>query len=472
MKKIYKGNKFFNIICFIGIIISFFWSIYNLNKFDKIKLNYDGAYYNQLLYADLAATWNIADKFKKELDQGNNFFSSIPSYERFLLPSIIVGFYYHLINKDIYTNSNDGKLVIKEKNFKINILLIQIFFYFFTLYLFYTEIKKKNNGLILKIVIFFFCLEPSLLQWHSSFWSESIFLSLMLLLFFFLLKNSQNIFINLSIGIIVGLMFIQRGVSFLYIFPVLVYFILVFKNNLKPLIFALIGFILFIFAIGYNNYKKTSYFYILPWKHQYSSYYHYFAHDLVAHRKNINSRDAKKFLENEEKKWILENKINTQSIADISKNINYRNKIFLEEVSKSPLYFSKLFLKRVIVMSIIHPFWVNQHFYFDRTDPQAKNNPKEYYNKNLYKNLPYSFFIYFFTIIGLFQIFKEILKKREISTINKFYIFNFFSILYFILISGLWGNPKYFAPCMISISFFFSIGFKYIFDKYKYKLNF
>jgi len=136
MKKIYKGNKFFNIICFIGIIISFFWSIYNLNKFDKIKLNYDGAYYNQLLYADLAATWNIADKFKKELDQGNNFFSSIPSYERFLLPSIIVGFYYHLINKDIYTNSNDGKLVIKEKNFKINILLIQIFFYFFTLYLF------------------------------------------------------------------------------------------------------------------------------------------------------------------------------------------------------------------------------------------------------------------------------------------------------------------------------------------------
>lgn len=472
MKKIYKGNKFFNIICFIGIIISFFWSIYNLNKFDKIKLNYDGAYYNQLLYADLAATWNTADKFKKELDQGNNFFSSIPSYERFLLPSIIVGFYYHLINKDIYTNSNDGKLVIKEKNFKINILLFQIFFYFFTLYLFYTEIKKKINGIKLNIIIFFLCLEPSLLQWHSSFWSESIFLSLILLLFFFLLKNSQNIFINLSIGIIVGLMFIQRGVSFFYIFPVLIYFILVFKKNLKPLIFVLIGFILFIFAIGYNNYKKTSYFYILPWKHQYSSYYHYFAHDLVAHRKNINSRDAKKFLEDEEKKWILENKINTQSIADISKNINYRNKIFLEEVSKSPLYFSKLFLKRVIAMSIIHPFWVNQHFYFDRTDPQAKNNPKEYYNKNLYKNLPYSLFIHFFTIIGLFQIFKEILKKREISTINKFYIFNFFSILYFILISGLWGNPKYFAPCMISISFFFSIGFKYIFEKYKYKLNF
>ena len=43
-------------------------------------------------------------------------------------------------------------------------------------------------------------------------------------------------------------------------------------------------------------------------------------------------------------------------------------------------------------MSIIHPFWVNNHFSFDRTDPEAKNNPKEYYNKNLYKNGPHKLF--------------------------------------------------------------------------------
>ena len=76
MKKIYRGNKFFKVFIFLGVVISFFWSIYNLNKFDKIKLNFDGKYYNQLLYSDLEATWITADKFKKELDQGNNFFLS------------------------------------------------------------------------------------------------------------------------------------------------------------------------------------------------------------------------------------------------------------------------------------------------------------------------------------------------------------------------------------------------------------
>ena len=98
MKSFLKGNKTFYIFIFFGIIISLFWSVYNLNKFDKIKLNHDGKLYNQLLYADLAATWSTADKFKKELDQSHNFFLSIPSYERFFLPSLIVGYYYYTIN--------------------------------------------------------------------------------------------------------------------------------------------------------------------------------------------------------------------------------------------------------------------------------------------------------------------------------------------------------------------------------------
>ena len=122
-------------------------------------------------------------------------------------------------------------------------------------------------------------------------------------------------------------------------------------------------------------------------------------------------------------------------------------------------------------MSIVHPFWVNQHFYFDRTNPEAKNNPKKYYNKNLLKNIPYSIFIYFFTVLGVIKIFKEILLKKEINEINKFFVFNIFSILYFILVSGLWGNPKYFAPCMVSVCFFFSVGFKYTLSKYKFFSN-
>ena len=66
MKNFFRGNRAVYIFILFGIIISFFWSIYNLSKFDKIKINYEGKLYNQLLYADLAATWRTADKFKKE----------------------------------------------------------------------------------------------------------------------------------------------------------------------------------------------------------------------------------------------------------------------------------------------------------------------------------------------------------------------------------------------------------------------
>ena len=37
-----------------------------INKIDyNIKINFDGKYYNQLLYADLNATWFTAKKFKR-----------------------------------------------------------------------------------------------------------------------------------------------------------------------------------------------------------------------------------------------------------------------------------------------------------------------------------------------------------------------------------------------------------------------
>ncbi len=110
-------------------------------------------------------------------------------------------------------------------------------------------------------------------------------------------------------------------------------------------------------------------------------------------------------------------------------------------------------------MCIIHPLWVHNHFYFDKTDPIAITNPKKYYNKDLFKNIPYSLFIYFFVAAGIFKQFCKIYNKKRFNDFDKFLFFNIISILYFISISSLWGNPKYFAPCMVSLSFFFSVGF-------------
>ena len=467
--KNFKNNKFEYLIILLAILISTLWGAYNLKKFDKIFINFDGKYKNQLLYADLNATWITADKFRKNLKEGNTFLNSIPEYGKFLLPSIIVGYYYYLIDKDIYEKKANDQIVIKEKNFKFGLLIFQILIFCISIFFFSKELKKIVSKNLHKFIIIFLVFEPSLLQWHSSFWNESIFLSLMLILFALILKKSENTFINLFIGIILGLMFMQRAVSFLYVIPIVFYLFFINKKKMKIFSSFLLGYLIIILFIGFNNLKKTEHFFFLSLQHQYHSYYHYFAADILSDRKKISTKNASKILFVEEQKWIKENNINLKSAKDLSRNIKYRNKIFLRETIHNPIYVLKKIIKKTITMCIIHPFWVNENFYFDKSDPMAKENPKEYYNKNLYKNIPYSIFIYIFVLVGFLETFKKIIIKKKFEEFDKFLIFNFFSIFYFIIISGMWGNPKYFAPCMISLSFFFSVGLIQMKKKFLHK---
>tara|TARA_B100001121_G_C18661993_1_gene609351 strand:+ start:227 stop:1633 length:1407 start_codon:yes stop_codon:yes gene_type:complete len=464
--KIQKQNKFILILIIISLTINIAWSFYSLNKFDKVKKNFEGEYFNQLLYSDLGPTWIIADKFKQKLDSGENFFSSIPAYERFLLPSIIVGFYYHVIDKEIFETKEENKLVIKEKNYKILLLLFQILIYYSCVLLFSSELYKKFDRQKSNLIILFLCLEPSLLQWHSSFWSESIFLSLMILVFFILLRKSRNFFLNILLGCIVGLMFMQRSVSFLYILPVCVYFLFTFKKKFKPLYFLLIGYFSVITFIGYNNFSKTGSVYFIPTHMTYYGYYHYFAHKILADRKKITYPEASEILKNKEFNWRKKNNININNTDDLLKSIKYRNKAFINEVIQNPLYSIKLFIRRSIKTGIIMPLWVNKKYYLDKTHPEAQSNPKKYYNKNLIYNLPYSLFIYVFFFVGLYIKIKKILINKKKDLQDNFYLFNLISILYFLLIAGFWGNPKYFTPCMISMSFFFVEGFSFVRKKY------
>ena len=455
-----RKNKFEVIVVIIAFLISIIWSIYNLKNFDNNKINFKGNWYNQLIYADIGHNWSMADDFRKKLHDGEGFFESLPIYEKYFLPVIIVGYYYHIIDKEIYVSKPNEQKVIKIDNKKFGLLLIQIVFFYSSVIFLAFQLKKKIDPLLYKLIIFFLCLEPSIIQWHSTFWTESIFLSLMIVLFSLLLKKNDKFFINLFIGIIIGLMFAQRSVSFLYIIPIFIFYFLNYKLNIKPYLFLIIGYCLIILPIGYNNYKKTENFHFLSKDHQYYSFYHYFAHIIKADKQKISNQKAKEILLREEKNWIKENSIDIKIFDDYVKNINYRNKIFAKELLDNPVFFFFFFIKKIVTMSIIHPLWVHEHFYYDKSDPESSLNPKKYYHKNFYKNLTYSLFLYPFIILGVFFFIKKFFTREKITDFDFFLIFNIFSILYFLFISGLWGNPKYFAPCMISVIFFFCIGFK------------
>lgn len=471
LQNIIKKNKFEIAVLGIAFLISILWSSYNLKNFDNNKINFKGNWYNQLIYADTGHNWSMADDFRKKLQNGEGFFNALPPYGKYFLPVIIVGSYYHIIDKEIYEKKPNGQKVIKVGNYKFGLLIIQIIFFYLSVIFFSKELKKKINSLLHKTIIFFLCLEPSILQWHSTFWTESIFLSFLIILFSFLLKERGRFIIYISTGIVLGLLFAQRSVSFLYILPVLVFFIIKFRLNLKPLLFLFIGYSLIILSIGFNNYKKTDTFHILSKDHQYYSFYHYFAHLIKSDRQNISTEEAKANLNDNEKKWIEKNNIDLNNFDDYVKNISYRNKIFLIEVLENPIFSLKLFAKKTITMSIIHPLWSHEHFFYDKSDPESSLNPKKYYHKNLTKNIFYSFFIYVFALLGFFLFVKKIYISKKFSEFDIFLTFNILSILYFLGISGFWGNPKYFAPCMISIIFWFSMGVEKIFISFQKNNN-
>jgi 4-amino-4-deoxy-L-arabinose transferase-like glycosyltransferase len=321
--------------------------------------------------------------------------------------------------------------------------------------------------------LLFLCFEPSILQWHSSFWSESIFLTLLIIVFTLLIKKSESITINFLIGFLLGLMYLQKAYSFLFIIPIIIFFLLVYKKKILSLVTLILGYILIMLFIGFNHLQKQDSFYLLSSKHEYYSYYHYFAAGIYADRKNIDPKLAKIKIDNFEKKWRQENNIeiiypieNTDK-KDLDKNLEYRNNFFLNEVKQNPIYFFKLLIKKTIVMCILHPTWVYENYMLDKGSKEANENPKEYFHKSMNRNIFYSLIIYFFVLVGLKDFFLKLYKNRSFEFFDKFLIFNILSILYFISIAGLWGQPRYFAPCLINLSFFFAYGANNILSRFK-----
>ena len=226
-----------------------------------------------------------------------------------------------------------------------------------------------------------------------------------------------------------------KSSEFFYILPIIIYFIIINKKNFRSLVFLILGFASLMFSIGYNNYDKTGTFYLIPSKHQYYSYYHYFGTRIYADTHNISREEAHDILDREEKKWREDNTLyadlereynenkarnNLKLNEDYLKAIEYRNKKFAEIAISNPIYVTKLFLKRVLLMSQFSPTWVTQSYNNDRTSPEAKFNAAEYYNRNLVRNIFYSLCIYIFIMVGFLYFLKELVFEKNIQIITSF----------------------------------------------------
>ena len=168
--------------CFLSISLSTFY----ISNYDAYQL--DGIIHI-MLKEETLAHWYHAANIIEQIKNGTPFY--VAGEEMFTkpLPQRLVALYAYFTNFNIIVDWENNKISLGGK---LPFLIIQSLLYYFSIYFLYSQISKYFSSIVSFFIIIFLCLEPTIFQYHSSFWTESIFFSLQIILLSIILKNDQS----------------------------------------------------------------------------------------------------------------------------------------------------------------------------------------------------------------------------------------------------------------------------------------
>ena len=439
-----KFFKFEFILVYSFILIFVLANIY-INKFSEQFFISGGYEHSSLYQEDVISYFKVSDRISSDIAEGKKIYNSGGEYRfSFLHPRIIYFFNYILNSNEEIINST--KFIIELKNYKFFLYFQIIFFYLSILFLHRSLIKifDKNLSNIICIVLL---LNPVILQWHLSFYTESIFLSFLILLISFLLRSKSWLHF-LFIGLFVGIMYTQRTIALLY--PTVIFSYIIFLNhNLKKKIFNffsfLIGMSLILFLIGFYNYNRAGIFYFTPIQSK-LDIQTYLEADVLRLSKKISYEDARDELSDFNKSLINTYRYDLQKETD---KIKYLNKV--QENSFNTLISNKVITLQIIIKNYLHTMLLNPVQVFYEAKYQNWIDYKKSDEHKFWLIVRIIITLIFFIMSGLgiiFSINKVKLKDN---------IFLFLSIIYFTGISCWLPNTRYFVPSVLFMSIYFSI---------------
>ena len=471
------NKKIISLIIF-GFIISSMISFLYLEKYDNYRLDNKTHIMikNETLYH-----YEYGSTIANEVRKGKSFFLSggevftKPLYQR------IIAIYSLITNYELMIDiENEKKVKIGNK---LLFFLFQSFIYYFSLYFFYKELIKHYPHNNCWYIIMFLIAEPTIIQYHSSFWTESIYLTLQIIITTLLLKRSISININLFIGILIGVLFLQRTSGLYYLFPVIIYIFFIFRKKFfKPVFFIIFGFSLMIGLLGLHNLKRAGVFYFIPTEAKYVMHY-YFASNILAKKMNTSTSKVRKIEAFKGIDWLKTNNniyINEEMLK--ARNINYsvltvaslideeKDRIkfynYISKRSRDILLDSPYLTINSIISNVAHFIIINPSFIFYDYDYEKIKNKATFFKSDTHKNLipyriAYSLIIYIICFFGLIYC----VKKNDYK--NLFLLI--FSILFYLLIFGWYGKTRLFVPNLIFMSIFFGNGIVYLKQKKKKK---
>lgn len=437
-------------IIFFGFCLALFNSINNTKKNDYFFTNYNNEKTHNIIKGDVNHYWSEANIIKENFDKDKSISSfSRPLIRNYLYPKIIA-LYYLMIDQNIKDPNNDYKI----GNYKVGIPIIQSIFFFLCLTYFFFKIKKRFSKLQIILIISFLSLNPILSQYHSSYWTESIFLSMLLILFANLIdlpKKKLNFFL---LGILVGLIYLQRTPALYLFFPIIIYFFIIFKfKALKINFIFILGFSLILILIGLESYKRANIFYFTTFSQSHAPY-HYVSYKLNANKLGISKKESMQNRNKLIQKFIDENNINFQDEKDLIKLGQFKKKYFLESLKGNFIFFSKYHLYKtlqalVLNKDAVYLYWENQNKFWETQE-----------FKNKFKaDIVISSFFYLVCFLGLFQLYKY--RNKDF---NRIILFTTLFVAYNITTLGWMGIPRYMIGNQIFFSIFFSFGVERIYN--------
>lgn len=461
------NNKLLSSIIVItfSFLISIIISSYNLHKFDKIVE--DKRDYHQMIKFDAYRYMSHAAEIKKDLEDGKNFFETGREHFTKYLPPRIAATIFYFFDIDLFKDFEK-----KEINTGVYkpYLFIQCLVYYLSLLVFIFLTKNLFSKKFLFFLVLFLSLEPNIIQYHGTFWSESYFFSFQIIIIGLILSSNKNYTNYFLTGFFIGLLSLQKQYAIYLVLPLILYFYLFYKKKIIINTFILlVGFFITQIFVGYNNYKRAGVFYFFANDNNLALHL-----DLVPKVVNqIKGYKNKEFITGEAiamEKWLKENSIefkedpkNNEHYMFARDNIlNEKDKLkFDQEIrertiyyfKKYPVDFIKIVIKHGIHTVLLNPF----HIY---SDHNFKSGEIYYFSEKhdqLVKyRIIYTLIVYCLCFYGFIYLIKE--KNYKLLTLLMF------SILYFYSLCFWHGNTRYFMPVYLYFSFFFAKSFE-IFSK-------
>jgi len=474
-KNLISKNNSHIIVIFLGLFLSIALSTYYVLKYDKYLLDNNS---HQLIKDETQYHWIEGAKIAKDVRQGKNFFLSGDKVFTKPLPQRIIGLYSLITGYELADRWEQSEPRVSLGG-KLPYLILQSLFYFFSVYYFSKRIIKIMPKRAFLFTILFLCLEPTIFQYHSSFWTESIYFSLQLIIFGMLLEKRIDFSYNLLIGLLIGLLFLQRSAGIFYIFPILLCSFFLFKKKIINVFLGMIsGFTIILILLGSYNFYKTKEVYIFPSEGKYSVFL-YFSILVAADKLNISPAEVLEIEADKSLQWLRDNNI---KLDDKASSIKIKSPLklrpyFLNEKEKLKFYDyiqtrqyallldSPLITVKKTIINSMHFVVLNPTFvYYYNTYRGLNKSDVEFFKSQTHKNwipfrIGYTLTIYIFCLMG----FVALYKKKQFY---KFYLITL-SVLYYVSIFGWYGKTRLFVPSLIYLSVFFGIGFDLFLNRFK-----